>query len=95
MENHFRLGHQYAFRKGSLHPEGVVALREYEPIRILPSLCATLTTAMVVTSVPFSNCKRRASDGGKKAPQLVDIKIISPDKEVHFLSRRLWRGGAI
>jgi len=36
--NHFFWGHQYAFLKGSLHPEGVVALREYEPKRILPSL---------------------------------------------------------
>jgi hypothetical protein len=36
--NHFRFGHQYAFLKGSLHPEGLVALRVYEPNRTLPSL---------------------------------------------------------
>jgi len=34
--NHFRFGHQKAFLKGSLHPEGVVALRVKEPNRTLP-----------------------------------------------------------
>jgi hypothetical protein len=30
-----------------------MALREYEPKRILPSLCLTLITAMVIASVSF------------------------------------------